>query len=317
MIWNRWTRPFVESISICCFLALIIGPFAHAQDPPHYKVDPNWPKQLPKNWILGGVPGMFVDKEDHIWVLHRPGDITADEALAAQIPPRGDCCVPAPAVLEFDTDGNLLKAWGGPGTLPDWPGSQGILVDKEGNVWLGGAGAGDAILKLTNDGRLIKEIVQRSTGTQQQDNQDTTFRGRAAGFDLDEGAHELYLADGFLNRRVIVLDSDSGTFKRGWGAYGIPLSQIDNSPSPVYDPSGPPSKQFTIPVHCIHISADGLVYVCDRGNDRIQVFTKQGKFVQEFFLHRETPASGPKCGRGQFPCGTSWNLSFSPDPKEK
>ena len=132
---------------------------------------------------------------------------------------------------------------------------------------------------------------------------------------VDEAAHEIYIADGYLNRRIVVYDSNTGAFKRGWGAYGIPLSQIDNGPRPFYDPAGPPPKQFgalNYPVRAgvvsgVDISEDGLVYVSDRGGDRVQVFTKEGKFLKEFLVHPKT--------LGQY--GSAWSTMFSPDPKQK
>jgi hypothetical protein len=297
------------------FFALSVfaqAPPAQKNDLPVYKVDPDWPKRLPNNWIVGQVGGMAVDKDDHIWVLQRPRSLTADEASAAQTPPTAECCLPAPSVLEFDADGNLLKYWGGPGYIPHWPANEhGIYADKAGSIWISGSGPQrkDApedreILKFTPDGKLLMEIGHSADGPD--NNQDTSFLGRAAGMDIDDEAHEVYIADGYGNRRVVVYDSTTGSFKRGWGAYGIPLSEIDNGKLPPYNPADPPSKQFANPVHCVHISADALVYVCDRVNDRIQVFTKQGKFVREFFV-------APKTLRD----GSVWTLNFSHDPQQK
>jgi DNA-binding beta-propeller fold protein YncE len=149
-------------------------------------------------------------------------------------------------------------------------------------------------------------------------NQDTALLGRVAGIEVDDAAHEVYLADGYLNNRIVVYDSNTGVFKRGWGAYGIPLSEIDNTVEQIegevsaagkiapYAPTDPPDKQFRSPVHCARLSADGLVYVCDRHNDRIQVFTKQGKFVSEFSLRPATLGNG-----------STWTIAFSRDAKQK
>jgi DNA-binding beta-propeller fold protein YncE len=215
-------------------------------------------------------------------------------------------------VLEFDVEGNLLQSWGGPGHAPGWPSSEHtIFVDKQKNVWLGGSGAGDTLLKFTPDGTFISDFGHRGppapAGGAKQDNQQTSLllRGVAAA-KLDEDAHEIYIADGYLNKRVIVLDSETGAFKRGWGAYGIPLSEVSNDPAPAYDPSAPPAKQFRGPVHCVQISNDGLVYVCDRGGDRIQVFTKQGKFVKEFYIAKTTLERG-----------SAGSVSFSPDREQR
>jgi DNA-binding beta-propeller fold protein YncE len=288
-------------------LGTVSAPFAtRAQDPPKYQVDASWPKQLPNNWIVGQVGGMTVDSHDHIWVLQRPRSLTADEAGAAQTPPRSECCFAAPSVLEFDASGNLLKSWGGPGYVPDWPSAEhGIWVDAQENVWIGGAGAGDRqVLKFTTDGKLLMEIGRPSAAPE--NNQDTTILGQPAGIEVDDAAHEVYIADGYLNKRVVVFDADTGVFRRGWGAYGMPLSQIDNEKPANYEPAAPADAQFRNPVHCAHISADGFVYVCDRTNDRIQVFTKQGKFVREFFVHKSTLG-----------IGSVWNLSFSHDKEQK
>jgi len=279
---------------------------------PRYEVDPAWPKELPGNLIMGQIGGMAVDKDDHIWVFQRPRSNTADELSAAQSPPLALCCVAAPSVLAFDTEGNLLKAWGGPGYIAQWPASEhGIFVDKQGNVWLSGnaAASNDApedrqILKFSTDGRLLMTIGRPAAGPD--NNQETGYVGRVAAMDADETARELYVADGYGNRRVVVFDMDTGAFKRGWGAYGIPLSQIENGPLPAFSPFGRPARQFLGPVHCIKIANDGLVYVCDRTANRIQVFTKEGAFVKELFVARETLGNG-----------STWAIAFSNDPRQQ
>jgi hypothetical protein len=310
---NSWSKTFALSGALCCIFLLVGRPLACAQDAPRFQYDPTWPKELPNNWNIEEITGMFVDRSDHIWVLNRPRNIDTSENFAMLTPPSAECCFPPPAVLEFDAAGNLLKSWGVPGSVPGWPSSEHtIFLDKEGNVWIGGAGAGDTLLKFTSDGKLISDWGHRgpvaSPGQKQaQDNQQTglLLRGVAAAH-LDEDASELYIADGYLNKRVVVYDATTGAFKRGWGAYGVPLSDIDNNPAPDHDPAGPPSRQFRPPVHCVQISVDGLVYVCDRGGDRIQVFTKQGKFVKEFFVANQTLERG-----------SAGSVSFSADPQQK
>jgi hypothetical protein len=295
-----------------CALLLMASTSTHAQSVPTYKVDPSWPKQLPNNWIIGQVGGMTVDKDDHIWVFQRPRSNTVDELSAAQTPPLAECCFAAPSVLEFDKQGNLLSSWGGPGHIPNWPATEhGIYVDNTGNVWLSGNSAKTdtapedrQIFKFSKDGKLLLTIGKPFDGPD--NNQETSFVGRVAAMDADEGARELFVADGYGNRRVVVFDMQSGAFKRGWGAYGVPLSEIDNSTQPAYNPSAPPSKQFLGPVHCIRLSKDGFVYVCDRTANRVQVFTKQGKFVKEFFVATKTLGNG-----------AVWTISLSNDAQQK
>ena len=267
---------------------------------------------------MGQVGGMAVDAQDHIWVLQRPETSDKDERAAEQNPPTSDCCVTTPAVLEFDSQGNVLRAWGGKGFVPDWPSNEhGIWVDGSGNVWLGGNATDDRqLLKFSPDGKQLMEIGKKSKAPK--NNQDTSLLGRIAGIETDDAAHEVYIADGYLNNRIVVYDSRTGAFKRGWGAYGIPLSQVTNSVEQIegevqaagaiaaYKPGDAPDKQFRSPVHCVRLARDGLVYVCDRHNDRIQVFTRQGKFVKEFFLEKATLNNG-----------STWALTFSRDPAQK
>ena len=300
-----------------CSLAAL-GALAAAPDAPRYVVDPFWPHELPGNWIMGQVGGVAVDAHDHVWVLQRPRSLTDDELGAAQVPPRAECCAPAPSLLEFDAGGALVRYWGGPGFVADWPTSEHALaVDRAGNVWLSGNGADDrAVLKFSADGRQLLEIGGKSTAAKS--NQDTTLLGRVAAIEVDDAAHEVYLADGYLNNRIVVFDADSGAFRRGWGAYGIALTEIPDTveqpekdvvtagPRPHYVAGEAPDRQFRSPVHCVRLSADGLVYVCDRRNDRIQVFTKQGRFLREFFVRPATLGNG-----------STWTLAFSHDAAQR
>lgn len=342
---ERWTQKLTLALCVSCGLSIAVSAGRkdngknEPKDMPVYKVDPFWPKPLPHHWIMQGVPVMVVDKDDHIWVMNRPRDINPDENGAAFNPPRTDCCVAAPAVLEFDTEGNLLQGWGGPDYVPGWP-AQGnprpgagaehaILVDREGNVWISGSSRGDTIMKFSGDGKLLWDFGHRGPRPKpgealppaKQNNQDTdVFPTGVFFFDLDEDAKEIYIVDA---KRVLVYDYE-GKFKRGWGGHGIPLSEIDNDPTPPYDwRVGPPpdQKQFAPALHCVHFSTDGLVYVCERGSNRIQVFTKEGKFVSSFFVHPSTPSRGPECGGPGSTtfgmCGTTYNLTFSHDAGEK
>jgi DNA-binding beta-propeller fold protein YncE len=276
---------------------------ARAQEIPKYKVEASWPKELPNNWILGQVGGMAVDRHDHIWVLQQPGSNTADELGASPASQRSQCCIAAPPVLVFDAQGNLLQSWGGPGEGFNWPTLEhGIFVDKDDNVLITGSGMTDRhILKFKSNGQFLMQIGHPSSDAP--DSSRTDLLGRPAGVDVDAEAHEIYIADGYMNKRVVVYDSDTGAFKRLWGAYGN--APNDANPGP-YNPAAPPDQQFRNPVHCVHLSRDGLVYVCDRINDRLQVFTKQGKFVKEFFVRQQTLGAG-----------SVWQFAFSVDEKQK
>jgi len=269
---------------------------------PKFAVDPYWPKPLPGNWIMGQVSGIAVDSQDHIWVIHRPGTLLDDEKGAQLTPPATQCCTAAPPVMEFDREGNLLRSWGGPGPGYDWPKSEhGIFVDSDGNVWIAANDATDAqVLKFTPDGKFLMQIGKAgSTGG----SNSTTQLGRPAHMFIDEGANEIYVADGYGNRRVVVFDSKTGAYKRHWGAYG---NKPDDGKQAAYDPKAAPRQQFSSPVHCVRISHDGLVYVCDRANDRIQVFRKNGTFVKEFRVEPETLQNG-----------SVWDLVLSEDSAQK
>ena len=285
---------------VAAFLAFSAPLFA--QQPPKFVVDPAWPQELPNNWIMAQVGGVTVDSHDHIWVLQRPSTNTVDELGAAQTPERSMCCLAAKPVLEFDASGKLLNAWGGPGAGYDWPKSEhGIHVDKSGNVWIGGNTPADRmVLKFTHDGRFLMQIGKPSTDPV--DSSRTDILGRPAGIDVDDAAHEVYIADGYGNHRVIVYDSETGAFKRMWGAYGEKPNDADPGPYAPPSASNPPARQFRNPVHCVHLSNDGLVYVCDRVNNRIQVFKKNGEFVKEFTVRVQTMFQG-----------SAWDLAFSPD----
>jgi hypothetical protein len=328
MFCKRWTKVHGLAIGLC-YLALIAAPTMRAQTAPVYKVDPFWPKRLPNKWSMQQIVDIYIDHEDHIWALNRADDARPDELGAGTTPPRSECCLLGPEVLEFDADGNVLEAWGGQGYVPGWPGRlQTIGVDRDENVWISGTMPGDSIIKFTKDGKYLGDFGHRGPRVPaeqvKQDNQQTsTFPPGIAAFEFDEDAREIFIPDGFLNKRVLVYDMDTGRFKRGWGGHGIPLDEIDNDPTPPYEVSGPPpdQKQFAPALHCAHPSRDGLLYVCERGSDRIQVFTKQGKFVNQFFVHPSTQSRGPNCGgiwsTKAPPCGTVYNLTLSTDAQQK
>jgi DNA-binding beta-propeller fold protein YncE len=268
---------------------------------PVFEVDPLWPRPLPHHWLLGMTIGIWVDEQDHVWIIHRTSATLHENERALELGV-GECCRGAPPVLEFDPEGNLVRAWGGPGQGYEWPGSNhGIHIDHKGYVWIGGNGPKDAhILKFTKDGKFVMQVG--ALGKNGGSNDPNNF-GRVAKIWVDPQTNEAYVADGYQNRRVAVLDADTGKMKRYWGAYG---NRPDDKDLGKYDPKAPPPRQFRNPVHCVERSNDKLIYVCDRQADRIQVFTPDGKFVKEAHYARETLGSG-----------STWDLAFSKDPQQR
>jgi hypothetical protein len=297
---------------------------AQGKQAPMFEVDPFWPQPLPNHWVTGSTIGLSVDAQDNVWTIHRPntvednfkaadimvGDARGrdDEALPGAGPaktptaptPIGKCCKVAPPVLVYDQVGSLVKSWGGPGQGYDWPDSNhGITVDHHGNVWLAGNGAKDTqILRFDGTGKFQLQIGRH--GVHNGSNDVENFWQPTKIWE-DVPANEMYVGDGYGNRRVIVLDATTGKYKRHWGAYG---NKPSDEPVPAYSPQGPPSKQFNT-VHCAIVSNDGFVYVCDRVNDRIQVFRKDGTFVKETIIDPHT-----------FRSGSVWDMTFSRDPQQ-
>ena len=285
---------------------------------PRFEVDPFWPKPLPNHWILGSTIGVSVDAHDHVWIIHRPASLEPGEMHATTNPQTAQCCVPAPPVLEFDPEGNLVGYWGGPGEGYDWPESNhGITVDYKGNVWIGGNGRGSAaemapgpngvatnhdnsILKFTSKGKFLLQIGKPAHS---QGSNDVENLRLPAKIFVDPKTNEAYVADGYGNHRVIVFDADTGKYKRHWGAYG---NRPDDQNPGAYKPGEKPAQQFRNPVHCAMLSHDNMLYVCDRANDRLQVFTPEGKFVKEAFVETSTLGSG-----------SVWDLAFSADPQQR
>jgi len=314
---------------------------------PKFEVDPMWPKPLPNHWVMGNVIGVSVDAQDHVWIIHRQGSLEAMELYGVANPPKGankrrngvvesECCAPAPPVLEFDQEGNLLKSWGGSdGDGYVWPDSNhGIFVDYKGNVWIGGNGRGtrpaaaarpaappaatadesapvaasnvhpvihdSMVMKFTQDGKFLMQIGHSGAKI---DSNDTENLGLPAKIYVDPKTNELYVSDGYGNKRIIVFDAETGAYKRHWGAYG---SKPDDANLGPYNPDAPLAKQFRNPVHCAELSSDGLLYVCDRPNDRIQVFKTDGTFVKEVIVEKNT--------RGD---GSVWDIAFSKDAQQK
>jgi DNA-binding beta-propeller fold protein YncE len=295
-------------VAVTAAVALLSNTGAQAQSSsdatrfPVFEVDASWPPPLPNTWVLGQTPGVAVDSHDHIWVLHRPR--TVPEAQRAHA---------APPLLEFDADGTFLRAWGGPGQGFDWPDSEhGVFVDSKDNVWIGGSSptstsltkrSDDMLLKFTKDGKFLLQIggPDKSGG-----NKDTASVNKPADAFVHPKTNELYIADGYGNRRVLVLDANTGAFKRMWGAFGNP--PVDAQPAAAgrgaaaFEVDGPGPQQFGGPVHAVKVSNDDLVYVADRQNRRLQVFSPQGKYVAQTFINRTGPANGSVAG-----------IAFSPD----
>jgi hypothetical protein len=332
---------------------------------PTFRADSSWPKQLPNKWRIGQVGGIAVDRHDNIWIVQRPrslnsseagalgntdpetGDILLDDegnpisvlGHARPFGPIADCCLPAPSVMQFDTEGNLLQAWGGPadpgfigGRCKEedgcvWhAGEHGIFVDHNDNVYLAGNGTGTGatpwaathgpdshLLKFSKDGTFLLNIGD--AGVEGPDSNDTAGASngtpqlfRPADSEVDPQTNELYIADGYGNRRIVVVDADTGLYKRHWGAYGqVPVVDPDPPLGPYAEDrdAGITPPHFRTPVHCVRITHDRKVYVCDRVNNRIQVFETNGTFITEKFIRRETLGNG-----------SVWDLDTSPDRQQ-
>jgi streptogramin lyase len=262
---------------------------AAAKGVPTFRVDPNWPQELPNQWILGTVTGVFVDARQHVWVTSLPETLTEEELGAEQKPPIATCCYAAPPVLEYDQNGKLVKGWG-QGSMEDtsnWPRNpHGIFVDHNDFVWIG-THLHHRVMKFTRDGTLVMSVGQydKNAGSNE-----TALLGGPAGIWVDPKTNEAFIADGYRNRRVIVVDGATGKYLRHWGAYG-------ERPDDTYkfDPktmlSGALPKQFST-VHGITGSTDGRIYVADRRGNRVQAFDQQGKFLAERIVAPATLASG-------------------------
>ena len=293
----------------------LAGQSRNSVQAPYFEVDPMWPKPLPNHWVLGSTIGVSVDERDHVWIIHRGSATLGNNEKGLELnPPTGECCAGAPPVLEFDPEGNLVGHWGGPGEGYEWPVSNhGITIDYKGNVWIGGNGDQDSqVLKFTKQGKFLLQVGKSAArkGPNNAQGQptyvggsnDQVSFGRVAKIFVDPAANEAYLADGYLNKRVAIIDADTGKLKRYWGAYGNKPDDTNLGP---YKPEAPPAQQFRNPVHCADLSRDGLVYVCDRQNNRLQVFTKDGKFVKEAFYAKNSLSEG-----------AVWDVAFSKDPQQ-
>ena len=297
-------------------------------DAPKFDFDPTWPKlPLPNEWILGEVGGVDVDAQGHVWVIQRPWTVFGRELAA--VTGEAQCCRPAPSIIEFDHEGNVVQAWPqleGFHAAPGTPAGQGFTIGGSGeDLWQSGAGPGGVwgadrrehtvyvdhndfvwvtldeahiIYKFTRDGRHVLTIGRKGVNN---GSNDTTTLGRPAGLTVDPETNELYVSDGYDNKRVIVFDAGTGEYRRHWGAYGnVPNDDLDLGP---YDPAAP-AQQFRGPVHGIDLSRDGLIYVADRSGNRIQVFRRDGAFVQEGLVAPETRD-----------LGTAYGVVVSPDQR--
>jgi len=285
------------------------GPAAK-REVPKFEVDASWPK-IRNGWVLGQVASAATDDQDNVWLLHRPRVVRPDQKTG-------------PPVMEFDAKGNYLQGWGGPAAGYDWPQTEhGIYVDYQGYVWIGGSGNDDQILKFTKTGKFVLQIGH---GGHKKTNQDTQNFWRPADVFVYPKTNELFVADGYGNRRIIVFDADTGAYKRMWGAFGnVPMddpasaagegqrgavSELTRIPAKELGPKDPGPPQFNT-VHGVKVSNDGLVYVAERGGKRVQVFTIDGKFVAQTFVDRWCEA--PHCGNGQ----TVASTAFSSDPQQR
>jgi DNA-binding beta-propeller fold protein YncE len=269
-----------------------LAPSALAQGPdtpPDFNADPSWPQTLPNSWQVGPVSGITVDFRDHVWIVHRAEAVKQAGGTSA------------PHVIEFDRDGRVVQAWGGVGVGYDWPEQvHGIAIDHKDRVWISGNGTKDThLLVFTRDGRFIRQIGRSG---QLGDSHDTVNVNRATQMRFDPQTNEVFVSDGENgNRRVVVFDSESGAHKRHWGAYGVPPD--DEAARQKVDPKGAVPKHFGSAVHCIRITRDGLVYVCDRSNSRFQVFRKDGTFLREAFIARDSGTAAV------------WDIDFSVDER--
>lgn len=306
---GKWTVGIALAAVACGTSIAVLAANSADDQVPKFIYDGGWPKlPLPNKWTFEGITGLAVDKDDVIWVLNRPGDYDIDpifhvpektENYASLNPPTALCCLKPEGILAFDQSGNLLRHW----NQADKVDGHLILADKAGNIWVGS----DTMRKYTKDGKLLGAIERVKDETNPKPGAypaDTPMIvGRIEGGEIDEDAHELFVTDSYLRGRVMVFDLDTMKFKRGWAAYGKPLKDIKFDPNAKYNPKGEPAKEFLGHI-TLTISRDGFVYAADRIADRIQVYTKAGKFVREFTVAPETLDRGSTGG-----------MALSPDQK--
>lgn len=272
--------------------ASFIACTSQAQEAPKYVVDPTWPKPLPKDWITGQLGGVCTAEQDHIYVVNRR-NITDEEK---------ETSVSAPSIIKFDTAGNVVGSWGDEKTVPN--SIHGCAIDKDNNVYV--AGNSDGIIqKYSPDGKLLLQIGVRGKF----DSVDGTRKGvgnnsakdqlhMPSGIVIDPANGDIYVSDGYGNRRVVVFDKD-GKFLRQWGRQATEEETQKAVPG-----------VFAEVVHCIAMSNAGLIYVCDRQGNRVEVFQKDGTFVRNILIPN-------KSGKLPDKRGTAWWVAFSPDREQK
>lgn len=340
--WILWSLVGGGAVTGARWVLADAGAQGQTVQAPRFVVETMWPKPLPEHRLLGSAVGLAVDSRDHVFVLNLTDSFTGrTETGADQTPPIGECCFPSRPVLEFDAAGNLVGQWGGPSDGQVWPAtSHGLAIDHEGNIWIGGRGGLDTRLqKFSRDGKLLQQVGEarampsgRAAGAAPADtayqgvapgrgqagrgggrggrggrgapppslppdSRSTTAFGGPAAVSFDPAASEAFVADGYRNRRVAVIDVKTGAIKRFWGAFA---NQPDDAAV------NAPDRQFGTPVTCAELSSDGFVYVCDRSNNRIQVFRKDGSFVKEKPVMPATRGSG-----------SVWDVTFSRDPQQR
>ena len=312
---SRVTRSAIKGMGVCLAVMggaglLLAGASASAAGKaprvPQFEPDPLWSQALPNKWVTGMVGGIAVDSRDNVWVFHRPGTIPDGEKAASLTPPQAECCIPAPAVIEFDTKGRFLQAWGGPGPGYEWFTTQhGIFVDHKDHIWLSGSAKEDnQILKFSKSGQFLMQIGHAGKN---RGSNDTENVGGPASLFVYPKTNELFVGDGYFNHRVVVFDADTGKYKRHWGAYGKPPVDDYKFPPRPELITGEPPVQFNNPVHGVIVTNDDLVYVADRTNNRFQVFALDGTFIKEVVQARNTLQAE----------GTVHGLAVSPDPAQR
>ena len=335
------------AVVLCAIATLATSGIGYAQEvgrqvvdnsgAPQYRVDPFWPKPLPNKWSMQQIVGIFVDHMDHVWFLNRGRSALPIELTAEGNPSPALCCVRGPELIEADQQGNVVNAWGGPGFHPKWPVQlQTVVDDSKVFEWDSGEANEVSILKFARDGKLVWDFVHRpppEAAKMPENNQETRYIINKGRFQLDEVANELYIIN---QKRVTIYDATTGAYKRGWGGHGMPLSEIENGPISGYTWNGgppPEEKNFVPTLHFVEISKDRRVYIGERGQNRIQVFTTEGKWLQDIYVSPNSPAQRGGCGGldagikappvqivGTFTqsiCGTTYKMIISKDPQQK